>query len=180
MKKEEYLFTSERLGFRNWTPEDLDEFARLNADEEVMEHFPKTLSREEVKDLVKRLKKQFTEKSFTYFATELLETKEFIGMIGLAFQQYESEFTPAIDIGWRLKRSAWGKGYATEGAKRCLTFGFEELAIEKIIAVCTINNHKSESVMKKIGMTKVGEFDHPKLLAYPAHTRCVCYEIIRK
>ncbi len=131
--RDEYLFKSERLGFRNWRHKDLDEFTKLNSDKEVMEHFPKTLSRKEVKVLIEKLKNHFENNGFTYYATEVLETKEFIGMIGLAYQEYETEYTPAVDIGWRLKRNAWGKGYATEGAKRCLEYAFDEPNIDKII-----------------------------------------------
>lgn len=172
-----YLFTSERLGFRKWKTEDIEEFAALNSDVEVMEHFPKTLSRQEVEKLIEDLKSHFVENGFTYYATEILASKEFIGMIGLAFQKYETEFTPAIDIGWRLKRSAWGKGYATEGAKRCLAYAFDDLGIERIISVCTIGNIKSEKVMKKIGMKKVGTFNHPEMIDHPAYQQHFCYEI---
>ena len=180
MDHKEYIFKSARLGFRAWKNEDLEEFAKLNADELVMEYFPATLSKAEVVNLIERLKKQHTENGFTYYATEILESKEFIGMIGLALQTYEADFTPAIDIGWRLKRSAWGNGYATEGAKRCLTYAFQDLEIDKIIAVCTSKNQKSENVMKKIGMTKKGEFTHPSLLEYPEHKQCYWYEIARE
>jgi RimJ/RimL family protein N-acetyltransferase len=177
MKKDKYLFKSERLGFRNWTNDDLEEFAKLNSDEEVMEHFPKTLSKKEVGIFIDRLKKHFADNGFTYYATEILETNELVGMIGLAFQEYKTKFTPAIDIGWRLKRSAWGKGYATEGAQRCLEYAFNELGMNKIISVCTVKNEKSENVMKKIGMTKKGEFNHPELINHPEYEKHFCYEI---
>ena len=177
MKKDEYLFKSKRLGFRNWRNKDLEEFVKLNSDELVMEHFPNTLSINEVENLIDRLKKHFAENGFTYYATEILETKEFIGMIGLASQTYKSNFTPAVDIGWRLKRSTWGKGYATEGAKRCVEYAFNELLINKIISVCTINNSNSENVMKKIGMTKIGEFNHPEIGRNSEHEKHFCYEI---
>ncbi len=177
MKKDKYIFTSERLGFRNWTNRDVDEFAKLNADETVMEHFPKTLSEKEVEELIEKLREHFEKNGFTYYATEILATKEFIGMIGLAYQEYKTVFTPAIDIGWRLKRSAWGKGYATEGAKRCVEYAFDELGINKIISVCTIKNQKSENVMKKIGMTKIGEFNHPEMIHHPAYEKHFCYAI---
>ena len=178
--KNKYLFKSKRLGFRNWTNEDSDEFSKLNSDEKVMEHFPKTLSKKEVGKFIDGLKKHFTENGFTYYATEIIETKEFIGMIGLAFQEYKTNFTPAIDIGWRLKRDAWGKGYATEGAKRCLEYAFNELEINKIIAVCPVKNKKSENIMKKIGMTKKGEFNHPELINHPEYEKHYCYEINKK
>ena len=180
MKKDEYIFKSERLGFRNWTSGDLEEFAKLNSDEEVMEHFPNTLTIKEVEKFIDKLKNHCAENGFTYYATEILETKEFIRMIGLAFQEYKTNFTPAIDIGWRLKRNAWGKGYATEGAKRCLEYAFYELDINRIISVCTIKNKKSENVMEKIGMTKKGEFNHPELTNHPEYEKHYCYEIKKK
>jgi len=175
--KSTYLFQSKRLGFRNWIEDDLDAFALMNADEEVMEHFPKSLSRAETADFIDRLKGQFEENGYTYFATEVLETREFIGFIGLAYQDYVSDYTPAVDIGWRLKRNAWGRGYATEGAKQCLEFAFNNLNLERIISVCTERNVLSESVMKKIGMKRQGTFNHPKLKGYPEYEKCVCYTI---
>ena len=100
-------------------------------------------------------------------------------MIELVFQEFTSDFTPAIDTGWRLKRNAWGRGYAIEGAKRCLEFAFNELAINKIISVCTIQNSKSENIMIKIGMKKIGEFNHPKLINHPEYEKHLCYEILK-
>ena len=175
MEKETYIFKSERLGFRNWINRDFEDLYKLCSDEEVMEHFPCTLSKKEVEQFIDRLKNHFVENGFTYYATELVETREFIGMIGLALQEYKSNFTPAVDIGWRLKRSAWGKGYATEGAKRCLEYAFNELDINRIISVCTIKNKKSENVMKKIGMIKKGEFNHPEMSNHPTYTKHSCY-----
>ena len=172
-----YLFSSARLGFRNWCTSDLVPFAALNADPEVMAHFPKRLSKKESADFMLRLQKHFLQKGYTYFAAEVIDTKEFIGFIGLAYQDYISEFTPAIDIGWRLKKSAWGKGYATEGASRMLDFAFHSLGIKKIIAVCTADNFASENVMKKIGLGNKKEFLHPKLKEFPAQERCLCYTI---
>jgi len=174
--KKEYIFTSERLGLRNWLENDLEEFAKINADKEVMKHFPKTLTKDESLNLIKRLQNHYEKYNYTYFAVDILESGEFIGFIGLVYQTYESEFTPATDIGWRLKKSAWGKGYAPEGAKRCLDFAFNELKLDKIISTCTEKNYKSEKVMKKIGMKKVGGFNHPALTNYPEHGKCLCYE----
>ena len=172
-----YIFKSQRLGFREWNTNDLAEFSELNADSEVMEYFPTLLSEDETLQFIERLNKHYKENGYTYFATEILETGEFIGFIGIAYQDYDSAYTPNVDIGWRLKKSAWGKGYATEGALRCLKFGFEDRGLEKIISVCTAKNTKSEHVMKKIGMKKISEFNHPKLKDYPELMTCLCYEI---
>lgn len=177
MNTKKYLFKSERLGFRNWMSSDLYEFAKINADTEVMAHFPKILDVVETEEFLQRLLKHYSKRGYNYFATEIIETGELIGFIGLAYQTYEMDFNPATDIGWRLKKSSWGKGYATEGAKRCLEYAFNELNIHTIISTCTIDNSKSESVMKKIGMHKKGVFKHPKLKDYPAYEKCVWYEI---
>ena len=180
MNTSQYIFKSKRLGFRNWKNEDFKEFSLLNSDVDVMEHFPKTLSKKEVKSLMEKLQNHFSKKGFTYYATEILETQEFIGMIGLAHQDYKSDFTPAIDMGWRLKKKAWGKGYATEGAQRCLEYAFNELGLTRIISVCNLKNIKSENVMKKIGMKKIGVFDHPDGIIRPELKKHYCYEIVKK
>ena len=112
-----------------------------------------------------------------YFATEILKTGEFIGFIGLAYQDYKTDFNPAVDIGWRLKKSSWGNGYATEGSKRCLEYAFIELKLERVISTCTEKNTNSENVMKKIGMIKKGMFNHPKLKEFPEYEKCIWYEI---
>ena len=178
--KKRYLFKSNRLGFRNWVDTDLKKFTELNADREVMEHFPKPLTAKESVHFLFRLKEHFEKNGYCYFATEVLETREFIGFIGLAFQKYKSDFTPAVDIGWRLKRSAWGKGYATEGAKRCIDWAFDSLNLERLISTCTKNNTRSENVMKKIGMVKKGNFKHARLKQYPKLEECIYYEIVKK
>lgn len=178
--KKNYIFKSDRLGFRNWVEDDLEAFANLNADVDVMEHFPNLLSKSETASFIERLQKHYSTKGYTYFATEILATGEFIGFIGIAYQEYQTDFTPATDIGWRLKKSVWGKGFATEGAKKCLDYAFNELKLDKIIAICTTNNSKSKNVMKKIGMTKIGTFKHPKLKEFPEYEQCTCYEIKNK
>ncbi|WP_194767608.1 GNAT family N-acetyltransferase [Tamlana sp. I1] len=172
-----YLFTSQRLGFRNWVKNDLTAFAKMNADESVMKYFPKPLTKNETVNFIERLQNHYLKYGYNYFAVEILETGEFIGFIGLAYQDYETNFTPATDIGWRLIKSAWGKGFATEGANRCLEYAFITLNLDKIIATCTENNSKSEQVMIKIGMNKLTTFKHPKLKAYPHLENCLCYEI---
>ncbi len=173
----QYIFTSARLGFRNWSINDLDDFAEINANPQVMEHFPSTLTKEETTSFIHRLQAHFNQHQYNYFAVEILETKELIGFIGLAYQIYETTFNPCTDIGWRLKPSAWGNGYATEGAKRCLDYAFNDLNLNRIVAVCTLQNTPSENVMKKIGMQKKGVFKHPKLKDYPVLENCVWYEI---
>ena len=175
--EDKYLFCSQRLGFRNWKEEDLHAFAKINADTDVMEHFPKPLSLAESKAFLLRLQEHFDQYGYTYFATEILETGELIGFIGLAYQDFSASFTPATDIGWRLAKDYWGRGYATEGALRCLELAFEQLRLKTVIATCPQSNLQSESVMKKIGMTPMGTFNHPALKEYIDIKKCIWYQI---
>src|SRR5688572_24415738 len=115
-----YIFTSDRLGFRNWELTDIDEMYKINSDKKVMEFFPGVSTREQTIEFVERMKSQFDKKGYCYFAVDKLEDNRFIGFIGLSEQTYKTDFTPCVDIGWRIKSSEWNKGFATEGAKRCL------------------------------------------------------------
>jgi RimJ/RimL family protein N-acetyltransferase len=173
----QYLFESERLGFKNWTEVDVDQMALISADTNVMRHFPKTATFEETKIFIDKMKLLFEEKAYCYFAVEIKESKELIGFIGLMDQNFESEFTPATDIGWRLKKTAWGKGYATEGAIRCLQYARELKNITHIIATAPLVNTASISVMKKIGMRHYKDFIHPRLKDNERLRECVCYRI---
>lgn len=172
-----YLFTSERLGFRNWNSRDLEGFAQMIADPEVMRFFPQTQTMDDALAFIERQQAHFESFGFNYFAVETLNDQNFIGFIGLSWQDYPSPFNPAVDIGWRLKKSAWRKGYATEGAKRCMQFAFQELKLKKVIAVCPVVNKPSEAVMKKVGMIKQGDFKHPKLSDCTRLEECVWYAI---
>jgi RimJ/RimL family protein N-acetyltransferase len=176
----EYLFTSERLGFRNWKPEDIDAMAAINADPEVMEFFLALRSHEETATFIAKMQTQFVEKGFCYFAVDTLENKEFIGFTGLSIPDFEADFTPCVDIGWRLKRSVWGKGFATEGAGRCLDYGFTQLGLTHVYAIAPCVNVRSEHVMKKTGMQKVKQFLHPLLEGDERLQECVLYEKIKQ
>ena len=172
-----YIFKSERLGFRNWLNSDESKMAAINSDAQVMEFFPSIPTFKQTAEFIERMKKQFTEKGFCYFAVDKLIDNEFIGFIGISEQHYESEFTPCVDIGWRLSRKEWGKGFATEGAKKCLEFAFNHIGLINVKAICPIMNDKSERVMKKLGMRKKMTFNHPLLKEYKELEKCFLYEI---
>lgn len=172
-----YLFTSERLGYRNWTDQDLPAMAKINADARVMEFFLRTSTTAETAGFIERMKIQFSKNGFCYFAVDKLEDHSFIGFIGISEQNYASEFTPCVDIGWRLAYKEWGHGYATEGAKKCLDFAFNQIGLKTINAICPVVNTPSERVMKKLGMKKVKTFTHPLLSENKTLETCVLYEI---
>ena len=168
---------TERLTLRTWSKEDITPFAAMCADKEVMSYFPATLSYEETENLVNRFQERYEQDGYTYYAIELKATEEFIGFCGMLMQTYESPFTPNVDIGWRLKKAAWGKGYATEAAKACLDLAKNQLGLKTIISVASQTNLPSINVMQKIGMKKVGEFKHPALMDTPELNPCEVYEI---
>ncbi len=149
----------------------------LNADPRVMEYFPTIKSKEETAQFINRMQKLFEEKGFCYFAVDRLDNQSFIGFIGFGWQTWEAAFNPNVDIGWRLAQSNWGKGFATEGANRCLKYGFENLGFEKVNSIASIVNTKSTKVMQKIGMQQVMNFEHPLLLDFPQIKDCVLFSI---
>jgi RimJ/RimL family protein N-acetyltransferase len=173
MKK--YVFKSDRLGFRNWIDSDVELMYPISSDKEVMEFFPSVQTHDYVADFVKRMQVEFAERGHCYFAVEKLEG-EFIGFIGLHQQTFESDFTPCIDIGWRLKKSVWNQGFATEGAKRCLEYGFRELGMKSIYSIAPKVNTKSILIMEKIGMKWQKNFIFPLLQHDERLKECVLYK----
>lgn len=176
MPKSPYLFTSTRLGFRTWQPFDLDDFAAINADRDVMRFFPKPLSREETQAMMDRMLRLFEEKGFCYFAVDILATKELIGTIGLGWKTFAADFTPCVDIGWRIGKKWWNQGLATEGAATCLAFA-KRKEIKQVLSMASVGNSPSIAIMKKIGMHYWKDFDHPDLLAFPGIQRCSLYQM---
>ncbi|MBK8850293.1 MAG: GNAT family N-acetyltransferase [Saprospiraceae bacterium] len=174
-----YIFTSERLGFRNWQEEDITTMTEINNDPDVMAFFPGLLNEEQTTAFVQRMMAQYENKGFCYFAVDELATGNFIGFIGLSEQSYEAAFTPCVDIGWRLHSISWNRGFASEGAKRCLEYAFNELRLDEIYAIAPKINIKSEKIMQKIGMQKQYEFDHPFLADNTLLKKCNLYKISR-
>lgn len=156
-------FETERLIFRSWKNEDLEFFKEMNKDHRVMKYFPKVLSNEETETFYNKIQDEFKEEGYGLYAVEIKEKSEFIGLIGFHKATFKAEFTPCVEIGWRLKKDAHGSGYATEGARACIEYGFRELKFEKIYSFTAKINFPSQNVMKKIGMKKVMEFNHPNV-----------------
>ncbi len=179
ISKKKYIFTSPRLGFRNWITEDLEIMSEINANANVMEFFPSTQTKEQTAGFIERMQQMFVRTGFCYFAVDDLEDGRLIGFIGLAEQNYEADFTPCIDIGWRLHPNAWYKSYATEGAKACLDYAFNTLKLDKVYATAPLVNIKSIAVMKKIGMQEAGTFVHPLLVSDERLKDCALYVMSR-
>jgi RimJ/RimL family protein N-acetyltransferase len=170
-----------RLILRRWQSSDVEPFASLNADPRVMEFFPATLSRAETEVMIRTIEERFGREGFGLWAAELKETKAFIGFIGLNVPAYPLPFSPCVEIGWRLAFDCWGKGYAQEGARAALAFGFETVGIKEVVSFTTINNVRSRRVMESIGMNydAQGDFDHPKVAADNPLRRHVLYRKVK-
>jgi len=169
---------TERLLLRRWLPADREVFAALNADPVVTEYLPGTLSREESDAMLARLEAHFGRHGFGFWAVETSDGS-CAGFVGLSVPRFESHFTPCVEIGWRLAPRHWGHGYATEGARAALAFGFEEVGLEEIVSFTVPDNVASRRVMQKIGMTNDpgDDFDHPSLAEGHPMRRHVLYRI---
>lgn len=159
----EYLFESDRLGFREWELEDFEKIYSLCSNKKVMKFFPNILNRSETKIFFDKVRDHFREKGFGLWIVELKDNSEFIGFIGLLEAKFKSDFTPCIEIGWRLDDKYWNKGYGTEGAKRVLEYGFDNLNLKEIYSFTATINKPSENIMKKIGMDYIKKFNHPNV-----------------
>lgn len=156
-------FKSERLLFRSWTDADRMEFREMNTDSEVLEFLHPPLTAEQSDSFVNIIEDELRSKGWGLWAVETIEDRNFIGFIGFHHAQFEAPFTPCVEIGWRLKKVVWGKGYATEGARRCLIKGFDDLDFREVYSFTAELNIRSLKVMEKIGMKYEGIFDHPNV-----------------
>jgi len=172
---------TERLRLRRWREADRELFAAMNADLRVMEHFPATLSREESDAVYDRIQSHFDEHGFGLWAVEIADGSPFAGFVGICTPRFEAHFTPCVEIGWRLAADCWGRGFATEGARAAMAFGFEALRLEEIVSFTAPENLRSRRVMEKLGMTHNpdDDFDHPLLPAGHRLRRHVLYRIRR-
>ena len=150
-----------RLILRRWRDVDIVSFADINADDEVMRFFPSTLSLDETAAMVERIESHFDEHGFGLWAVEI--DGRLAGFTGLNTTTFDTPMGPHVEIGWRLATWAWGMGYASEAAREVLRIGFD-LGLSTVYSFTTETNVRSESVMKRIGMSRRQEFDfdHPR------------------
>jgi RimJ/RimL family protein N-acetyltransferase len=170
---------TDRLTLRRWRDDDRVPFAALNADPEVMEHFPAPLTREQSDHFVEEIGRRIEDDGYGLWAVEPETGPAFIGFVGLLPVQFEAHFTPAVEVGWRLARDQWGKGYATEAAAAAVRFGFEEAGLDEIVSMAVPANTRSTAVMERIGMTHDpdDDFDHPRFPEGHRLRRRVLYRI---
>jgi RimJ/RimL family protein N-acetyltransferase len=175
------MLDTPRLLLRPWRDEDGAAFAAMFADPAVMEFLGPPQDRPAIDAIVGRVRGHFDRHGFGWWATELKETGAFIGFIGLSHIGFEANFTPAVEVGWRLASAYWGNGYATEGARAALEAGFTQIGLSEIVSITVPANVRSRRVMERIGMTHdpADDFDHPRLAEGHPLRRHVLYRITR-
>jgi ribosomal-protein-alanine N-acetyltransferase len=153
----------------------------MNADPEVMEYFPSTLSRTQSTAMIERIETCFEHHSYGLWALELPGEQAFVGFAGLSPVDIPAPFAPAVEVGWRLARPFWGRGLATEAATAAITFGFAHRNLEEIVSFTAVPNRRSRAVMEHLGMRRdpAEDFDHPQLDKGHRLSRHVLYRLPR-
>ena len=169
------VIRTERLRAGVWRGEDPTEFIRMNADSRVMRYFPKRLSPEESVEFLGRIKREFAVYGYGLFAVRERTGGHFVGFVGLHRFDFDADFAPGVEIGWRLLPEYWGQGYAPEMAAACLAYARDTLHLKEVFSFTAVQNQPSERVMQKLGMCRVKEFDHPAVPAGHPLSRHVLY-----
>lgn len=143
-----------RLLLRRWRSDDVEPFAAMCSDPEVMRYIGSgdTRTREQAAAAIAAFESAWEAKGFGLFAVELLGSNRLIGFTGLTEPAFLPEIMPAVEIGWRFKRQSWGKGYATEAARAVLRFGLGEAGISQIVSIHQVGNDASARIMQKLAM----------------------------
>lgn len=158
------MIETDRLILRAFIDADRDAWAEMNADPEVMRHFPATLSRAEADAVIERVNGKIAEIGAGFWALERKSDGRFLGFAGLNCIGHE--YLPIFgqwEVGWRLARHAWGQGYASEAGAASLAHGFGQMGLPRILAYTAVTNTPSERVMQRLGMRRAADmdFEHP-------------------
>ena len=170
------IIETDRLILRSWKAEDIPLFTKMNRDTRVMRYFPSTLSDEQTESFYNRIQTEFERNGWGLYAVELKSNGTFIGYVGLHEIGFDADFTPGVEIGWRLAADYHHQGLATEAAKEVLKLA-KQNGLQRLYSFTAKQNFPSERVMQKIGMKKVGEFEHPNLSSDSPLRTHVLYQI---
>jgi RimJ/RimL family protein N-acetyltransferase len=157
------LLRSERLTLRSWRESDRDQFAALNSSAETTPDLGGPLSRAESDAKFDRYRAAFDQHGICRWALEDAAGK-FLGYAGIMPSRPNHPLGNHFEIGWRLTRPAWGKGYATEAARAALRDGFERLALEQVLAYTSADNVRSQAVVARLKMQRAQALDYSEPL----------------
>lgn len=170
---------TERLVMRRWQDSDREPFAELNGDAETMQFFPSTMDRAASDGFVDRIEARFEQQGFGLWVLEIAAAGRFIGYTGLNPMPDGVPGAGGMEVGWRLRKDAWHHGYATEAARAALGVAFDGAGMDEIWSMTAILNEPSQAVMRRIGMTQFGFFEHPSVPASSPLRPHVLYRIAR-
>lgn len=168
-----------RLLLRDWNDADVESWAEMNADPEVMKFFPRLFTRDRSVEIAARMREELARDGFGWWVVEMKDGLPFAGVVALQAVPFEAHFTPVNEIGWRFRRDAWGCGYATESAAALLDVAFETLGWNEVVAMTAAINRPSRKVMERLGMTydPADDFVHPQLEREHRLQPCVLYRM---
>jgi RimJ/RimL family protein N-acetyltransferase len=154
---------TERLLLRRWRPEDLDPFAAICANPEVMRFIGtgRPLSHAQVRRVIAAFEQGWEARGFGLWAAELRDTGDLAGFVGLHVPAFLPQILPAVEVGFRLARSCWGRGLATEGARASLRHAFNDLGLDRVVSIRHPGNGRSGRVMDKLGLHYVQDTTVP-------------------
>jgi RimJ/RimL family protein N-acetyltransferase len=172
------VLRTERLTLRPWTDADRVPFAAMGQDPEVMRYFPWLLDRAASDAFVDRCMQRFADQGWGLW---VVDAGGFRGFTGLNPAPPALPFAPAVEVGWRLARDAWGQGFATEAARAAVSYGFDALGLDEIVSFTATINTPSLAVMQRLGMTRdpAEDFDHPAVPVGHPVRRHVLYRLPR-
>lgn len=170
---------TDRLLMRRWIESDREPFAALNADPDTMLYFPETLDRGASDAFADRIEERFDQLGYGLWALEVTETGEFIGFTGLNPMPDGVPGAGGVEVGWRLARHAWHHGYATEAARAALEVAFDRVGLSEIWSMTAVLNEPSQAVMRRLGLTCVATFEHPRVPAGHRLQPHVTYHLAR-
>lgn len=148
-----------RLRLEPFAPQHLDGLYRMNSDPEVQRFLsgvPET--RDQVAAAIARVQARWAEFGHGWWSLVELDSAEVIGAGCIQHLEHKSE--NPLEIGWRLRRDCWGRGYASEAAQRMAQFAFEDIGVPLLYSVCQTGNRASERVMRRLGMQSAGIARH--------------------
>jgi RimJ/RimL family protein N-acetyltransferase len=172
---------TQRTLLRNWVDADLEPWVAMNADPEVRRYFSFVATRKQALAEAQRARTSLTRRGWGPWVLEVPGVLPFAGFVGLFVPAWSAHFTPAVEIGWRLPREAWGQGYASEAAAAAAAFALDMLQLDELVAITSPDNLPSRRVMTRIGMQHdtEGDFAHPAIAADHPLNRQVLYRLHR-
>ncbi len=173
------MLTTARLRLRLWRDEDLEPYAALNADQRVREFFPSVQTYNESADSMQFIRDHWQRHGYGLWAVEVIGGAPFIGFIGLSVPPFDFPFMPCVELGYRLAFDHWGHGYATEGSRAAITFGFATAGLTEVVAMTAVGNERSRRVMERLGMRRnpAEDFDHPNIVSGHRLSHHVLYRL---